>query len=77
MSKRTALSAARRKILESAVANHPDGARIRGAAKYRCCQAMQRDGLGNFLVGGEGRMARFIIDPAGRAALDPTTTEAG
>lgn len=62
------LTEARRKILTRAALSE-DGARIRGSGKYRCCRAMVKDGLGDFLVGGEGRMARFLISPAGRAHL--------
>jgi hypothetical protein len=65
---RVKLTEARRKILARAAIN-VDGARIRGAGKYRCCRAMVKDGLGDFLVVGEGRMSRFLISDTGRALL--------
>lgn len=64
------LTPAQRKLLERA-AIASDGARFRGPGKHRCAINLQRAGLADLMVGGNGMMSRVYITQAGRDALTP------
>ena len=68
MADRVKVTEAQRKVLVQASV-HADGAIVRGSARHRCAENLERAGLARLLIGGNGLLSRACITPAGRALL--------